>query len=138
MPLARKTQAVRLLLPMVFAVVLSGFTDQQIDAVGAFAHKANEALWTCLQAEVHKSVSLRMKPDDFALYVKEVCFKETTAFRVSLLDYLAMKHPNVDDSTHVAAANSIIRQWRDAAINLQATSAELERGGSTSTDASEY
>jgi hypothetical protein len=118
---ARRTQAVRHLLPMVFAVVLSGFTDQQIEAVGAFAHEANEAVWTCLQAEVQKSVSFGMKPDDFALYVKGVCLKETKAFRVSLMDYLAMKHPDTDDSTYIATAESIIRQWRDAAINLQAT-----------------
>jgi hypothetical protein len=117
-----------LLGPIVLAVVLSGFTDQQIEAVGAYAHKANEALWTCLQAEVQKSTNLQMKPDDFARYVKDVCFKETSAFRVSLVVYLVMKHPDVDDSIHIATADSIIRQWRDAAVNLQATSAELGAG----------
>jgi hypothetical protein len=117
----RRTQALRCLPLIIFAVVLSGFTDQQIEAVGAFTHKANEALWTCLKAEVQKSVSLRMTPDDFASYVSGVCFRETRAFRVSLVDYLAMKHPDLDDSTHVATADSIIRQWRGAAINLQAS-----------------
>jgi hypothetical protein len=59
------------------------------------------AMWACLQAEVQKNLSLRTRSDDFAPYVKGACSQETQAFRVPWVDYLAMKHPDIDASTHL-------------------------------------
>jgi hypothetical protein len=34
------------------------------------------------------------------------------------MDYLAMKHPDIDTSTRLTMVESTIQQWRDAAVKL--------------------
>jgi hypothetical protein len=108
----------RLILFILIAACLSGFTENEIEAAHQWAEKTKEALSACLQAEVKNSLMLRMKPADFALYIKGACVQEANSFRVPFVDYLAIKHRDVDSATHGSTADGIVEQWRNAAVKL--------------------
>jgi hypothetical protein len=105
---------------LVFAIaaISAGFTDRQIEDARIWAHQTNDIFRACLQAEVQHKLYLRMTRDNFASFIKGACVPETRAFRVLLVDYLAMKHPEIDAETHLATTDSAIQQWRDAATQL--------------------
>jgi hypothetical protein len=106
------------LLVMAIAAISAGFTDQQLESARIWAHETNEAFETCLQKEVRDKLHLKMAREDFSVFIKGVCTQETRAFRVLLVDYLAMKNPAIDAATHLATAESVIQQWRNAATQL--------------------
>jgi hypothetical protein len=103
---------------ILIAACLSGFTENEIETAHQWAERTKETLSACLQAEVKNSLTLRIKPADFSIYIKGACVQEATSFRVPFVDYLAMKHPDIDRATHLATAEGIIEQWRNAAVKL--------------------
>jgi hypothetical protein len=107
------------LLVMAIAAISAGFTDQQLESARIWAHETNEAFETCLQKEVRDKLHLKMAREDFSVFIKGVCTQETRAFRVLLVDYLAMKNPAIDAATPSCdrrVCNSAMAQCSDPTL----------------------
>ena len=105
----------RISLLIVLAACVAGFTENEIEVGGQSSQKAEDELWSCLQAQIQEKANSLMSPQDFAFYVKVACPQHAQAFLVKLVDYLKMKFPMVELHTHVAQAKRTIEQYRDAA-----------------------
>ena len=105
----------RIALLIVLAACVAGFTENESEVGRQSSQKAEDELWSCLQAQVQEKANSLMSPQDFAFYGKVACPQHAQAFLVKLVDYLKMKFPTVELHTHVAQAKRTIEQYRDAA-----------------------
>jgi hypothetical protein len=64
--------------------------------------------WNCLAGETKRMLQRSLSGQDFALFLKGACPAEANKFRVALVDYLAMMHPDMEISTYVTSANEVI------------------------------
>jgi hypothetical protein len=81
------------------------------------AHAAKEAYWGCLASTMAQALARKLPTQDFVYYVKGACPDEARKFRVAMIDFLSLKHPDVDMSTHWAGANTAITAAQDNVVS---------------------
>ena len=109
---------IRLLALAAAMLLLSGYTQADIEKAQQAAHFFAADFERCLVAEVKRLVITNISSQDFALLIKGSCLTEKNKFLVPLVDYIVMKNnaPASDQSAVFAAANSTIAQYYDAAV----------------------
>ena len=108
----------RLLVLAAAMLLLSGYTQADIEKAQQAAHFYAAEFEKCLVTEVRRLILTNISSQDFALLIKGSCLTEKNKFLVPLVDYIAMKNdaPATDQSAVFAAANSTISQYYDAAV----------------------
>ena len=70
---------------------------------------ARDAYWDCIGKEgAHILQTTSMAPTDFALYLGGVCPNEAQQFTVAMVDFLAVKYPDIPTGTHMTSAKNAI------------------------------
>jgi hypothetical protein len=77
------------------------------------AHSFKEVYWNCLANETQRIFPKKLSGQDFALFIKGACPSEAQRFREVLIDFLALKYPEVQQSLHFASAEQAISAARD-------------------------
>ena len=97
--------------PLIFAIAslaLSAFTPADEEKAHQLAHHFKELYWQCLAAETQRMLPRNMSAEDFSLLIKAACPTEAQNFRVALVDYLALKFPDIAASIHLSQADYAI------------------------------
>ena len=116
-PAKRKGVAVtmRFAILAVAMLLLSGFTQAELDKAKSTTDYFKDAYWKCLADEILKAVPTSMSAQEFSVLAKGACPKERNSFFSSLSNYIVMLQPNVDRSTVAPAANiAILDAQKDA------------------------
>jgi hypothetical protein len=108
----------RLLVLAAAMLLLSGYTQADIEKAQQAAHYFAAEFEKCLVAEVRRLAVTNISSQDFALLIKGSCLTEKNKLMVPLVDYIVMKNeaPASDQSAVFAAANLTISQYYDAAV----------------------
>ncbi|MGA7806126.1 hypothetical protein [Bradyrhizobium sp.] len=72
------------------------------------ALQGRDSYWNCLAREYSPDRVKTMSEQDFIANIAAACPSERQNFRVSLIDYLAMQHPDEDSGRHLSTANHAI------------------------------
>jgi len=103
-------------LACVLAVASNAYADEE--AARRAAHAFKEQYWECLASTAVQALPKKFSGQDFAYYVKGSCPDEAQNFRVAVVDYLALKFPNIDACTHLASANMVISAAQDDIVKF--------------------
>jgi hypothetical protein len=110
--------AIRFVILAAAMLLLSGYTQADVEKARQAAHFFATEFEKCLAAETTRLVSTKISSQDFALLIKGSCLAEKNKFLVPLADYIAMKNnaPDSDTGVVLSVANSTIAQYHDAAV----------------------
>lgn len=89
-------------------LTLPAFTQADEEKARQWAHDYKEQYWKCLANETQRMLPRNISAQDFSLFIKGACPTEAQRFRVALIDYLAMKFPDIAASTHLSSADNAI------------------------------
>jgi|tagenome__1003787_1003787.scaffolds.fasta_scaffold20807064_2 hypothetical protein len=82
----------------------------------------------CLSNEAIKALPRNMSGSDFRIYIKERCLDEANQFRLTMADYLDIKHPDSAAATHISSAD---RALSEAIENIASFYAGFKTKGAT-------
>jgi hypothetical protein len=110
--------AIRFVILAAAMLLLSGYTQADVEKAQQAAHFFAAEFEKCLAAETMRLVSTNISSQDFSLLIKGSCLAEKNKFLVPLADYIAMKNnaPDSDTGVVLSVANSTITQYHDAAV----------------------
>ena len=60
--------------------------------------------------EAIKVLPQNMSGSDFRIYIKDRCLDEANQFRLTMADYLDVKHPDSAAATHISSADRAISE----------------------------
>jgi len=109
---------IRVVILIAAALLLSGFTQAELDKAKSTKEFFKDGYWKCLAAEIVRVVPTNMSVQDFSVFVRGVCRKERNDFFVSLSDYIIMLEPDVDRNTVPSAANIAVKAAQDDAVKV--------------------
>jgi hypothetical protein len=89
------------------ASVTAGYADAE--SARALTHQLKDKYWNCLAAEGVQALPRKMSGQDFVIFIRGRCLDQLKHFRIALVDYLALKHPDVEMRAHLAAADQVIQ-----------------------------
>jgi len=96
-------------------VLLTGFTQAELEKAKNTKEFFKDSYWKCLAAEILKAVPTNMTTQEFFVFTKRACPKERNDFFNTLSNYIEMLHPDADKSTVISAANvAILEAQKDA------------------------
>jgi len=84
--------------------------------------------WQCLSNEAIKVLPRNMSGSDFRIYIKGRCLDEANQFRLTMADYLDIKHPDSAAATHISSAD---RALSEAIENIASFYAGFKTKGAT-------
>ena len=93
---------------MLTAGALPALAQADQEKARQWAHSFKEQYWQCLANETERMLPRKISAQDFSLFIKGACPTEAQKFRVALVDYLAMKFPDIAANTHLSAADNAI------------------------------
>ena len=64
----------------------------------------------CLSNEAIKVLPRNMSGSDFVIYIKGRCLDEANQFRITMANYLDIKHPDSASATHINSADRAISE----------------------------
>ena len=106
---------VRFAVPAAAMLLLSGFTQAELEKAKSTTDFFRDAYWKCLADEILKAVPTNMSAQEFSVLTKSACPKERSNFFNSLSNYIVMLQPHVDRSTVAPAANiAVLEAQKDA------------------------
>jgi hypothetical protein len=109
----------RLLIPAAALLLVSGFTQAELEKAKNTKESFKDGYWKCLATEIIRVVPTNMSAQEFFVLTKRACPKERNDFFISLSNYIEMLHPDADKSTVIAAANvAILEAQKDAVTAL--------------------
>jgi hypothetical protein len=108
----------RIIVLAVAALLLSGFTQAELEKAKNTKEFFKDSYWKCLATEVVRVVPTNMSVQDFSALLKGVCQKESSDFFLSLSQYIMMLQPDVDRNTIPSAVNIAIKAARDDAVKV--------------------
>ena len=109
---------IRVVILAAVALLLSGFTQAELDKAKSTKEFFKDNYWKCLAVEIVRVVPTNMSVQDFSVFVKGACRKERNDFFVSLSDYIVMLEPDVDRNTVPSAANIAVKAAQDDAVKV--------------------
>jgi len=89
------------------ALTSSALADEVEDAHRQ-ALQGRDSYWNCLAREYSPDHIKTMSAQDFTADIAAACPSERQNFRVTLMDYLSMQHPDADAGAHLSTANRAI------------------------------
>ena len=105
----------RFAIPLVAMLLLSGFTQAELQKAKSTTDFFKDVYWKCLADEILRVVPTSMSAQEFSVLTKSACPKERTNFFNSLSNYIVMLQPDVDRSTVAPAANiAVLDAQKDA------------------------
>jgi len=109
----------RFIIPAAAILLLSGFTQAEIEKAKNTKEFFKDSYWKCLATEILRVVPTSTSAQEFFVFTKQACPKERNDFFVTLSNYIKMLHPDDDQSTVAAAANiAILEAQKDAVTAL--------------------
>jgi hypothetical protein len=109
----------RFVIPAAAALLLSGFTQAELEKAKNRKEFFKDGYWKCLAAEILRAVPTNMPAQEFLVFAKQACPKERNDLFITLSNYIEMLHPDTDKSTVAAAANiAILEAQKDAVTAL--------------------
>jgi len=70
---------------------------------------SDDAYWQCLAVETKRNFTRNLSGTDFELFIRGTCKDEAQRFRVAMIDYLALKFPQISAAMHFSSADTAIR-----------------------------
>jgi len=100
--------------------LLSAFTQAELEKAKNTKDYFKESYWKCLATEIVQKQPTNISVQEFSVSIKNACRQERSWFFKSLIDYMAMLHPDkADDYTLLAsAANIAIAAAIDDAVKV--------------------
>ena len=83
----------RFVIPAAAVLLLSGFTQAELEKAKNTKEFYKDGYWKCLATEIVRVVPTNMSAQEFSLFVKRACSKERNDFFNSLSNYIVMLHP---------------------------------------------
>jgi len=115
MGFAETVAIVRFVIPLAAMLLLSGFTQAELEKAKGAKEFFKDAYWKCLATEIVRVVPTSMSVQEFSVLVKRACPKERNDFFTSLSNYIIMRQPDVDRSTVAPVANiAVLDAQKDA------------------------
>jgi hypothetical protein len=105
----------RFLIPAAAMLLLSGFTQAELEKAKGTKEFYKDGYWKCLATEILRVVPTSMSAQEFFVFTKRACPKERNNFFITLSSYIEMLHPDADRSSVISAANiAILEAQKDA------------------------
>ncbi|HEX3342226.1 MAG TPA: hypothetical protein VHT68_23990 [Pseudolabrys sp.] len=110
---------IRFVIPAATMLLLSGFTQAELEKAKNTKDFFKDAYWKCLATEIVRVVPTSMSVQEFSVLVKRACPEERNKFFTSLSNYIVLLQPDVDRSTVAPAANiAVLDAQKDAVTAL--------------------
>jgi hypothetical protein len=107
--------ALRSVIPAAAMLLLSGFTQAELEKAKNTKEFFKDGYWKCLATEILRVVPTDMSAQEFFVFTKRACPKERNDFFITLSNYIEMLHPDSDKSTIISAANvAVLEAQKDA------------------------
>jgi hypothetical protein len=88
--------------------VLSAFTQADLEKAKKSKDYFKDNYWKCLATDIVEKQPTNISVKEFSLSVKKICSQERGWFFKSLIDYMAMLHPDLaDDYSALSSAANI-------------------------------
>ncbi|WGS23190.1 MULTISPECIES: hypothetical protein [unclassified Bradyrhizobium] len=107
----------RMLIAAVLLIMSSAAMADEVDDAHKLAVSGRDAYWNCLAREYPRDSNKTMSDQEFTSLIANVCPSERQNFRVSLIDFLALRFPKQDADTHLATANRAIELAQKDIVN---------------------
>lgn len=107
---------VRFVIPLAAMLLLSGFTQAELEKAKSTKEFFKDAYWKCLATEIVRVVPTTMSVQEFSVLVKRACPKERNDFFTSLSNYIVMLQPDIDRSTVAPAVNTAVLDAQKDAV----------------------
>jgi hypothetical protein len=88
-------------------LLLSGFTQAELEKAKNTKEFYKDGYWKCLATEIVRVVPTNMSAQEFSLFVKRACSKERNDFFNSLSNYIVMLQPDEAQKDAVEALNDL-------------------------------
>jgi hypothetical protein len=98
----------RIMLAAVLAMTASAAFADDVEDAHKDALAGRDSYWNCLAREYPLDSNKNLSDQDFTLHIASVCPSERQNLRVTLVEYLSMKFPDVDADAHMTTANNAI------------------------------
>src|SRR5512139_1111733 len=109
----------RLVIAALTTLLLSGFTQAELEKAKNTKEFFKGGYWKCLATEILRVAPTNMPAQEFFVFTKQACSKERNDFCITLSKYIEMLHPDADYNTVSAAANvAILEAQKDAVTAL--------------------
>jgi hypothetical protein len=108
----------RLGMPAAAMLLLSGFTQAELEKTKSTKEYFKDAYWKCLATEIVRVVPTSMSVQEFSVLTKRACPNERNDFFISLSNYIVMLQPDVDRSTVAPAANIAVVAAQNDAVKV--------------------
>jgi hypothetical protein len=115
-----RIKTLRFAVPTAAMFLLSAFTQADLEKSKKTKDYFKDNYWTCLATEIVQKQSTDMSVQNFSVFIKRVCGQERNRFFQSLIDYMAMLHPDKADdySLLASAANIAVAAAIDDAVKV--------------------
>jgi hypothetical protein len=104
----KKENRMRIVLALALATLSSGALADDVEDAHRQAVQGRDSYWNCLAREYSPDHIKSMSAQDFTAAIAAACPSERQNFRVTLMDYLSMQHPDADADAHLTTANRAI------------------------------
>ena len=98
----------RIMIALALACMASSALADEVDEAHRQALQGRDSYWNCLAREYSPDHIKTMSIQDFTADIATACPSERQNFRVTLIDYLSMQHPDAESGTHLSTANRAI------------------------------
>jgi hypothetical protein len=98
----------RMMIALALTCVASAAFADDVEDAHREAIRGRDSYWNCLAREYSPEHVKTMSIEDFTADVAAACRSERQNFRVSLIDYLSMQHPDAESGSHLSTANRAI------------------------------
>ena len=101
-------------------LLLSAFTQAELEKAKNTKDYYKDFYWKCLATEIVQKQSTNISVQEFSVSIKNACRQERGWFFKSLIDYMAMLHPDQADdySLLASAANIAVAAAIDDAVKV--------------------
>jgi hypothetical protein len=90
------------------AIWASAAPADEVEDAHHQALQGRDSYWNCLAREYSPDHIKSMSAQDFTAAIAAACPSERQNFRVTLMDFLSMQHPDADADAHLSTANRAI------------------------------
>src|SRR5262245_60052883 len=98
----------RFAMPVVAMLLLSGFTQAELEKAKSTTDFYKDAYWKCLADEILKAVPTSMSAQEFSVHTTSACPKERSYFFNSLSIYIVILLPDADISIVAPSADILV------------------------------
>jgi len=90
------------------SALASSVLADEVEDAHRQALQGRDSYWNCLAREYSPDHIKTMSAQDFTADIAAACPSERQNFRVTLMDYLSMQHPDAEAGAHLSTAHRAI------------------------------